>query len=318
MIRTLLKYLAALVLFCVIAGLSAFFTLSFMIKSGDTVVVPELEGKNAIAALEMLTDLGLNTKVMDLEYSDEISRNHIMQQNPAAGEKIKKNRDVSVVISKGARTITLPDLRGLQADRAEIILEDNGLDAGNITRAYSSRVAKDAVIAQTPAAGKTIQRATPVNLLVSIGARPGAFKMPDLQGVFLDEAMLAIEKHQMQLADVKYLHDSAKPENTVLGHAPPAGYRVAEGSKVRLMVNRKPGTRQRATEKDRVLFSYRVAPGFLKQHIRLEMNCFGTRLTIYDGLMKPDTLIWAVMPQHASGSVFLYQNDELVKSEIYN
>ena len=318
MIRTLLKYLAVLVVFCVIAGLSAFFTLSFMIKSGDTVMVPDLKGKNAIAALEMLTDLGLNTKVKDLEYSDEISRNHIMYQNPAAGEKIKKHRDVSVVISKGPKTIILPDLRGLQADRAEIILEDNGLDAGNITRAYSQGAAKDAVIAQSPAAGKAIRRSTPVNLLVSIGARPGAFKMPDLQGDFLDEAMLTIEKHQMQLADVKSLHDPAKPENTVLGQAPPAGYRVAEGSKVRVMVNRKPGTRQRDAGENRVLFSYRVAPGFLKQHIRLEMNCFGTRLTIYDNLMKPDTLIWTVIPEHVRGTVFLYQNDELVKSEIYN
>ncbi|MFP3981753.1 MAG: PASTA domain-containing protein [Desulfobacterales bacterium] len=318
MIRTLLKYLAVLIIFCVIAGLSAFFTLSFMIKSGDTVVVPELEGKNAIAALEMLTDLGLNTKVKGLEYSDDIPRNHIMHQNPSAGGEIKKNRDVTVVISKGAKTATLPDLKGQQADRAEIILEDNGLDTGNISRTYSRRAAKDTVIAQSPAAGKTIRRATPVHLLVSAGPRPESFQMPDLKDNFLDEAMLAIEKHRMRLGDIKYLHDPAKPENAVLGQAPPAGYRVEEGKKIRLMVNRKPGTRKRDAEENRVLFSYRIAPGFLKQHIRLEMNCFGTQLTVYDGLVKPDTLIWAVIPQHVRGAVFLYQNDELVKSEIYN
>ncbi|MFP4453559.1 MAG: PASTA domain-containing protein, partial [Desulfobacterales bacterium] len=110
MIRVLLKYGAAVAIFCIIAGLSAFFTLSFVIKSEDTVKVPELEGKNTVEALEILTELGLNTKVRGSEYSDIVSKNHIIKQNPAPGETIKKNRDVTLVISKGQEAVTVPDL----------------------------------------------------------------------------------------------------------------------------------------------------------------------------------------------------------------
>ena len=317
MIRTILKYLAVLLVFCLVAGLSAFFTLSVFIKSEGTVVVPELKGKNAISALEMLTDLGLNTKVEGLQYSDEIARNHIIHQDPAGGEVIKKNRDLSVVISKGPKTVTVPDLKGRPAAQAQIILEDNGLAAGNVAATYSDTAAKDAVIAQVPAAGKTVERTTEINLLVSKGPRPAVFKMPDLTGQFVDEAMIAIEEHRMQLEAVKSLHDPTRPENVILGQAPPSGYQVTEGENIRLMVNRRPGMDQAGGE-GRVLFSYRVPPGFLKQHIRLEMNCFGTRLTIHDGLVKPDTLIWTVIPEHARAAVFLYKNNKLVKSEIYD
>ncbi len=318
MIRTILKYLAVLLIFCVIAGLSAFFTLSFVIKSEDTVVVPELEDKDAIAALEMLSDLGLNTKVEGSEYSDEVARNHILYQDPAGGQEIKKNRDVTVVISKGPQTVAIPDLKGRQLARAEIILEENGLAPGNISATHSRKVAENRIIAQYPAAGKAVDRQTAVNLLISTGRRPKSFKMPDMTGLFMDQAMLAVEKLQLQIEDVKSIHDPSKPQNMVTSQAPPSGYRVVEGGKVRLIVNRRPGTSGRDKMADRVLFSYRVPPGFLKQHIRLELNCSGTLLTIYDGLMKPDTPVWAIIPEQVQASVFLYRNDKLVKTEIFD
>ncbi|MCF8024110.1 MAG: PASTA domain-containing protein [Desulfobacteraceae bacterium] len=319
MIRVLIKYAAIVVIFCIIAGLSAFFTLSFVIKSQDTVTVPELEGKNVVKALELLSELGLNTKVSGSEYSDMVSKNQIIRQDPAAGEVIKKNRDVTLVVSKGPETVAVPDLKGRKPGRAELVVEENGLELGHITRTRFSGAEKDSVIAQYPQAGKTVKRNIPVNLLVSTGPVQKFFKMPDLSGSFLDEAMLVIDSHQMKLEEIKSVHNPEKPENMVTGQAPPAGYRVSEDEQVRLMVNRRPGGKSGADDAEkRVLFSYRLPAGFLKQHVRLEMNCFGTRLTIYDKLMEPDTLIWAVVPKHSRGAVFLYVNDELVKSEIFD
>lgn len=318
MIRTLFKFMAVVFVFCAVAGLSAYFTLSWIIKSEDTVIVPDLSGKNAIEALEQLTHLGLNTKVTGSEYSDTIAKNYVIRQDPGPGEQIKKNRYVCLVISKGSQTVRVPDLRGQKIADAQILLEDNGLAAGDLTYAYFPAVSKDRVVAQDPEPGNPVARSGPVDLLVSAGDRPEAFMMPDMKGLFMDEAILSIEARKMKLDGVESVYDKTRPPNTVIGQAPPAGYRVEQGDGVRLMINRKPGSGQKQGEPRKVLFTYRLPPGFLKQQIRLEMSCYGTQLVIYDGLMEPGATIWALVPEHTPAAVFLYRNDRLVKSEVYD
>jgi len=41
-------------------------------------------------------------------------------------------------------------------------------------------------------------------------------------------------------------------------------------------------------------------------------------VTIHDELMEPGKEIWAIVPRYAGAAVFLYVNDELVATELYN
>ena len=63
MIAKILKIAALITAFLLVAGASAYLTLTFIMKSEDTVIVPDLVGKDVVSALELLTDLQLNTKV---------------------------------------------------------------------------------------------------------------------------------------------------------------------------------------------------------------------------------------------------------------
>ena len=74
MIRRILKIAAFGAAFIVIAGVSAYFTLSLVIKSEDTVIVPNFVGKDVVYVLEYLTELGLNTKVKGSHYSSEFPK----------------------------------------------------------------------------------------------------------------------------------------------------------------------------------------------------------------------------------------------------
>jgi eukaryotic-like serine/threonine-protein kinase len=65
-------------------------TLTLIIKSEDTVIVPELIGKDVVSALERLTELELNAKVKGSEYSTEFPKNHVVFQDPQPGSEIKK------------------------------------------------------------------------------------------------------------------------------------------------------------------------------------------------------------------------------------
>jgi hypothetical protein len=85
-----MKIIIASGIFLVVAVICGYLTLTSIIKSEDVVVVPALTGKDAIYALEMLTDLRLNIKVKGSEYHADIPKNYIIFQEPSAGDEIKK------------------------------------------------------------------------------------------------------------------------------------------------------------------------------------------------------------------------------------
>lgn len=318
MLRPIFKFLIILVVFSTIAGLSAFFTLSFFIKSEETVIVPDLEGKDAIFALQFLGGMELNTRVRGFEYDDDIPKNHVIQQSPEPGRMIKKGRDVSLLLSRGSPMVTVPDLKGRNVSQALLIVEENGLAKGHQSFVYSGDAAQDTVLAQHPPPGKSVKRSNSVDLLISRGVRPAAYQMPDLKGRYLDESMQLIDRYNLMLESATTEYDESKPENTVLRQDPPAGHYIEEDSHVALTVNRKAKKEKNGSTDTGRLFTYQIPHGYLNQHVRLELSIYGMTVTIYDGLMKPGKEIWTIVPEHAQAVLFLYLNNELAASEIYN
>lgn len=321
MISRVLKIAILLFVFILVVGASAYLTLTMIIKSEDTVVVPDLAGKNVVYVLELLTDLGLNTKVEGSEYSTEMPKNNVIFQDPEPGSEIKKGRDVRIIISKGPKSILMPNLEKLPVQQARIILEENSLCQGQISSTYSNHIKKDSVIAQVPSAGTMITRTECVNLLVSLGIRPQAYKMPDLEGRSLDGAIPLIESSNLILGKITSVFYKDKPLNTIIAQEPLSGYSVTEGGAVDLVINRKPGQKDHgylAGSPGGSFFRYRVNDGFLKRHIRVVLNSFGVSNTIFDEFIQPGKEIWLIIPKNNYSTVFLYEDDKLIKTQVYD
>ena len=105
MITRIAKISTFIIVLILIIGASAYFTLTLIIKSEDTVVVPDLVGKKVLYVLEILTDLKLNAKIKGSEYSSDIPVDHVIFQEPEPGSEIKIGRNVTIIISKGTETI---------------------------------------------------------------------------------------------------------------------------------------------------------------------------------------------------------------------
>ena len=316
MTSRIIKTAALFLISVLVIGASAYLTLTLIIKSEDTVVVPDLVGKDVVYVLELLTDLGLNTKVKGSEYSKEFSKNQIIFQEPDPGAEIKKGRDIKIILSKGARSILMPNLIGLSLQQARIILEENSLCQEEISITYSDNIKKDEIIAQVPSSGSMINRGGCINLLVSLGIRPTAYKMPNIKGNTLDSAISLIESSNLALGEIKSSFNKEEPLNVIIDQDPLSGHRVIEGSIVSLVINRKPG------EKDQGLFNgfnelglfrYRLKSGFLKRRIRVSLNSNGVSDDLFDGLMKPGEEIWLLIPNNADETLFLYEDGELAE-----
>ena len=197
------KAAALLLVFLGVAGISGYLTLRFIIKSEDTVVVPDLVGKDVVYALDILTDLGLNIKVSGFEYRPDIPKNHVAYQHPGPGSEVKKDRDVRIVVSRGPKSLVVPNLVGMDIRQAQIIMEENGLSQGVVSRAFSDVVAEDEIIGHTPPSGTVVSRGDSMDLLVSLGSRPVTYEMPYLDGLTLEDAILIIEKVHLGLGQIK-------------------------------------------------------------------------------------------------------------------
>lgn len=321
MIARILKIAGLALAFILAAGISAYLTLTLIIKSEDTVIVPDLVGKDVVYALEFLTDLELNTKVKGSEFSDNFPKNHVTFQDPASGMEIKKGRDVRIIISKGPKRISMPNLVSLSVQQARLILEENGVCQGELSQTYNDNKEKDLIIAQAPSPGSMITRGSCVNLLISLGSRPRAYKMPDLNGLSLDEAMLSLENANFKIGEIKSSFAKNKPRNIILNQEPLPGYRVIAGNTVHLVINRKSlkkGQSKLYAQKSGGLFRYRIQNGFLRRRIRAKLNSSGITNDIFDEFVKPGAEIWLLIPTDKDATLFLYEDDKLVKTEIYN
>jgi len=305
--------------FTIIAGVSAYLTLTFFIKQEDTVVVPDLVGKDVVHVLFELTDLGLNTKVRGADYSTDIPANHVIFQEPQPGDEIKKDRDVRIVISKGTKTVLTPNLKGLPVSQARIILEENGLCLGARSHMFSSKVRRDGIVSHAPSSGRVIARGDCVNLLVSRGPRPVAYKMSDLDGQALEETILLLEAVDLRLGKVRTVSYKNRTWNSIVAQEPLPGHRVLEGVRIDLSVNRPRGEDGREAVDGLAglnLFRYRAANGFLKRRLRIRLNGFGESIDLYDDLLKPGDEIWHLIPENPDTSLLLYEDGELVTAPL--
>jgi len=320
MIAKIAKITALGLAFLLVAGASAYLTLTLIIKSEDTVIVPDLVGKDVVSALEILTDLQLNTKVNGSEYNQIFPKNHVTFQEPEAGSEIKKDRDVRIIISKGAKNILMPNVVTLSDQQARMIFEENGLTRGKSSHTHSTTVEKDHVIVQVPQAGTMITRGAKVDILVSSGPRPVKYVMLDLSGHSYNQAVLMIENANLTVGNIRSLFDKQKARNSIIRQDPLAGYSVNANSTVHLIINRPPGK----AEGDRLhrplygsLLQHRINIGFLKKRVRVELQNPERTTDIFDGYVKPGAEIWILVPRDHDAAVFIFEDDELVRTRLY-
>ena len=299
-------------LFLVVAGVMGYLTLRMIVRSEDVVVVPDLVGKDVVYALEMLTGLGLNTKVAGFEYRADIPKNHVAHQEPSPGAEVKRDRDVRIMVSKGSQTVVVPNLVGMDVREANIIMEENGLASGAVSRTHSEQAARGEVISQAPAPGGIVKREDMIDLLVSLGRWPLRFKMPYLEGLVPEDAILILERSQLNLGQIGYVQRTDRPKGVVVEQAPSSGHAVDSGTLVNLTVNR--AEQEVPLDKGLYVFHHGVMDGFLKKHIRLRVNAFGMLYDLCDVFQPPGEDIWLLLPYDQDVTFFLYQDEETVLS----
>ncbi len=154
------------------------------------------------------------------EYSNEIPAGAIIKQTPAEGKDyIIGNSTVKVIVSKGPRMVTIPNVYELDSNTALNMLKDNEGFNVIITSVFDETVPKDQVIMTDPARNEKVAYGSTIRMYVSRGPEEQEIKVPDCIGYTLDEAKVLLgDKFTIQTMTV----DSIEPEGTVVEQSIPA------------------------------------------------------------------------------------------------
>ncbi len=139
-------------------------------KGETDVPVPNLAGYTDNAAIGLLQDAGLEY-VREYENSDTVPEGTVISQDPAADSMVPEGTKVTIVVSQGKQSVTVPDLKNKTEEDARKALEDAGLSLGTVSSDYSDTVEEGQVIDQGEIAGKTVYSGTTVDITVSLGKK---------------------------------------------------------------------------------------------------------------------------------------------------
>jgi serine/threonine-protein kinase len=170
-------------------------------------------------------------------HTPDFGEGRVVEQRPAAGRVLRKGRKVYLTVSLGVRRTELPGVVGLSVRQAGIILRREGLRVGSVARVPHPDVTRDVVISQDPPAGASRPEGSRIDLLVSLGPPPIAYRLPDLTGRPAREVEALLREHDIRIGARTVLIDRSVLPATVLEHDPPAGSRVSSGGEVHLTVS---------------------------------------------------------------------------------
>ena len=226
-----------LVAVLLVAGfLSCLTAMRFAIR-GNEVYVPNLAGKSLPESMNAVSAYSLRIKVDGHRYDKRTPKDTILSQDPVANSKLKRNSQVRVVLSLGAKKIPVPNLEGQSLRAAQILVLQRGLTLGLITGIASEEEQKDRIAAQSPPPEVGFAQSLTMNLLVSTGKRRREYLMPDLINQNSEEVVSQFAQLGLKLGSMNYDSIPGIPKGAILRQSPQPGAKIAEGGAVDFEVN---------------------------------------------------------------------------------
>jgi serine/threonine protein kinase len=198
-------------------------------KGKERYAVPTLQGLKQDIAEQQLKENKLVLGEVKEEYSTEFPKGFIMRSEPAAGERVKRESQVTIYISLGIEQIALSDYKGKSGEQALNELTEEGFEV-KTKYVYSEDLPIGAVISQTPGAGDADKGST-ITLLVSKGSE--FVTIPNIKLLKAGEAVKVLEDLGLKIKKPTIRNWEKKLVKTI---SPAVGTKVKRGSTITITV----------------------------------------------------------------------------------
>jgi len=199
-------------------------------KGPERFTIPNLAGLTPEAATNLIGKLPLTIQPLAEEFSSSVPKGYVIDSNPIAGEKVKRNSLIVIRVSKGIEQVALASYLGKSSDQALNELQDAGFVVTS-TYAYSETRLAGEVITQKPAGGATADKGSKVALVISKGTQFAY--IPNLFSIEEAKAVAALKDLDLKVVVKKIGKKTVKKVTNV---SPKVGSKVKRGSTVTITV----------------------------------------------------------------------------------
>ena len=199
-------------------------------KGPERYEIPSLIGLTPEAAVNLLAKFPVKVGELKEEFNEKTPKGFVISTSPAAGEKVKRDATVDLLISKGVETVEVASYVGKSADQALNELTDAGFDVDTVDQ-YSESVLVGTVISQVPSGGAPLEKGAKIALTISKGSQfvfiPNVFSLTEAKArAALEDLGLIVKAKPIGNKRVK----------AVTNISPKVGVKVKRGSTVTITV----------------------------------------------------------------------------------
>jgi beta-lactam-binding protein with PASTA domain/tRNA A-37 threonylcarbamoyl transferase component Bud32 len=218
---------AAIVLILLAGGIYAF---NFASGNGGSIAVPAVDNLTVTAAQKQIVSAGLVAGKVTFRTSSTVAANHVISTNPTNGTTVKAHATVSLLVSKGTGSKTVPPVVGQPVSAAEDAILKAGLKFKEkfVTSAHTP----GDVVFQSPAAGDK----EPAGTVVRIDVSKGGQKVPNVIGQSQADATAELEGLGFQVHAVTETAPSGFTAGAVFSTSPAQGKVAARGSFITIAI----------------------------------------------------------------------------------
>jgi len=209
----------------ILLGLSFGFLTFKILSFSRTVEVPSLTNLTMLEANESLSRTNLYLKIEGEDFDPTIQTGRIIRQDVPPGYNVKEKRSIKVIVSKGPRISSVPQLVHEALTDAESLLMQKGLSIGKVIYIHTDTEEKGKIIAQKPEPHERLS--DKITVLVSLGPHELIYFCPDFINKSIENAQETAEKIGLSL-------ESKGSGNIVSAQKPKPGSLVKNTDKIYL------------------------------------------------------------------------------------
>jgi serine/threonine-protein kinase len=206
-------------------------TVTLFVSNGpSTVEVPDVVGLTQEDASRRIRRADLRPRTQR-ESSTRVPAGNVIRTDPGPGATIERGSRVTLLVSSGAKQVTVPDVTGQDETDAAASLRERGLSP--FLRERDSSEPVDTVLEQSPEAGQLVDEGSTVTLYVSNGKLE---EVPDVVGLSQGEAEGELRSAGFRASVRTQEVDEPDRDGTVVSQTPSGGRERTRGATVTITV----------------------------------------------------------------------------------
>ena len=177
--------------------------------------------------------------VQESKESEDADPGTVLEQKPAAGERVMKGSTVTLVVAQTPGGIQVPNCYGLGEDMAKKELASEGLNNYTVTTISSETVKEGQCVYTSPKAGDLVAADQTVTIYISSGpstTQKVLLTVPDVRGLSQSDARNFMEKSGFENVQIS-TEDSNLPKDTVISQTPGQGEAAEPSAAIKLVVS---------------------------------------------------------------------------------